>query len=108
MTPEQMERAYKAGIDLRVIANQARLSHETVRKRLKKRGVKLRRCGRPGGLTPAQLEEAKALYKNGFSLSAVAGLIGANTPTVRYTLILHGVKMRTRSQALALYNWGKK
>lgn len=108
MTPEQMERAYKAGADLRVIANQAHVSYETVRKRLKKRGVRLRRCGRPGGLSPNQREEAKALYKRGFSLSQVATLVGANTPTVRYTLILWGVKMRARSEALKLYYARKK
>lgn len=79
MSPEQMEQAYRAGRSLRSIAGQARCAPETVRKMLCKRGVVIRRTGRPGGLTQAQIKQAKVLYvEKELSLVDVAARLGAN------------------------------
>jgi hypothetical protein len=68
------------------------VSQGAVINNLKRLGAEPRR-----GIVQRQLEEARSLYEQGWSLSQLGRHFGVNPATVRYTFLKAGVRMRPRS-----------
>jgi DNA invertase Pin-like site-specific DNA recombinase len=76
LRPTQVEElviGYKTGSTVYELAEQFRISRQTVSKLLQREGIP--RHGRP--LSPAQVEQATELYDTGLSWSALASGLGA-------------------------------
>lgn len=96
----QIKDAYLRGESLFEVGNSFDLSHEMVRLILKRQKVELRRQGKPGGLSPDQLQIAKRRYAAGASTHQISRELSVAQETVRSALIFAGVTLRSPSAAI--------
>jgi hypothetical protein len=87
---EELVAAYQAGIGVVDLAKLFNLHRYTVSKHLTRRGVERR----PTSKLVGHVEEAKRLYKAGWSLEKVGDKFGVNASIVGWNLRKMGVKMR--------------
>lgn len=85
---------YQEGAKISDIAKRYSVSDVTVRKHLKRFGVKFGKGGKPLFFTKEREEEAARLYVEGASLKTIAKHFGVSTNAVRSHLVKMGITMR--------------
>jgi hypothetical protein len=83
--------AYNQGVMINDLAEMFGISQSAALANLARLGAEPRR-----GIVQRRLEEARALYAQGWSLSRLGRHFGVNPATVRYTFLKAGVQMRPR------------
>ena len=98
VTDLELKQVYLSGWSTTQMAKRYNLSKQTISRRLKAQGVKLRGVGGTCGGTPklAKWGEVAELYRKGMSLDALGRRIGCGKTTVSRNLRKMGVKIRGR------------
>ena len=102
---KQAVELYQNGVTAAEVARRFRVSDEAVRNALRRAGVHIRSVAeaRLAALKRFDWEQkAVELYRDGWSTHQVAGQLGVSGESVRLVLNRHGVKMRSKSEALKL------
>ena len=89
---DQLVRAYGGGAKVAELAALFGIHRETVGKHLQARGIDTRGAK----ISAEEIQEAAALYRQGWSLDRLAKKFGINDGTVRSRLLEVGVVMRAR------------
>jgi hypothetical protein len=87
---EQLTAEYVAGTEVKLLAEQFRITRRTVIGLMRRNNVP----GRYPRLGPPEVDEARCLYLAGKSLATIGGHLGVSPDTVRKALVGIGVTMR--------------
>lgn len=87
---DELVAGYQAGTSVPKLAVQYAINRETVGKHLKTRGINTREPK----ISSEQIQEAAALYREGWSLARLGKTFGVDDGTVRSRLLEVGVVMR--------------
>lgn len=90
---EELIAAYQAGSSVRELAKHFGCHRDTVSKKIKSHGIKMRNAD----LTSEQVDEAAFLYASGLSLSKVGERLSAHPSTIHRRLRERGVATRRPS-----------
>lgn len=90
---DQMVALYQDGATVYELADRFKCHRQTVSRRLRSRGVRMRLTG----MLPEQVEEAQRLYESGMTLKAVSAAVGVSRNHVRDHLVDAGVRLRVRT-----------
>jgi len=96
----EMVELYKKGWSLNMLAQHLKISSNSVRWRLNRLGIEIRKDFRLGSKVGEHWNDILKLYAEGWSLKRIARRFGLNAANIYSAFKIRGIKTRTSSEAL--------